>query len=153
MDLCAGEAKVPVSRHGFRGGKTGVAVVEGGEGEAGVAAEDDGGEGEGETAVDGETGYQCRHEELVGHWVYHAADDRLQMPAAGDPAVEQIGQRGVGEERKGIQMVVVDDEVANHGGGDQPGEGKHIGQVVDLLMARLVEFERRLERRGEFGGC
>jgi hypothetical protein len=50
-------------------------------------------------------------------------------------------------------MLVVDDKVANCGCCYETGKSKYVGEIVDLFMARLVEFERRFDGRGEFGGC
>lgn len=66
----------------------------------------------------------------------------MQVPAAGDPAVEEVGEAGVEEEGEGVEVLVGDDEVADCGGGDQAREGEDVGDGVDVLVA---------EASGDFG--
>jgi hypothetical protein len=41
-------------------------------------------------------------------------------------------------------MMIVNDEVSDHRSCDKTRKGEDVGQVVDLLVARFVEFESRL---------
>lgn len=56
------------------------------------------------------------------------------MPFARDPAVDEVGDAGVGEESEGPGVRVVQDEVADDGGGDEAGQGEDVGDGVDVLM-------------------
>jgi hypothetical protein len=47
----------------------------------------------------------------------------------------------------------VDDEVADHGCCNESRQSQKVGDVVDVLMADSVKFERGFEARCEFGGC
>ena len=42
-------------------------------------------------------------------------------------------------------MLIVDNEIAYHRRGDETGKREEVGDVVDILMAGGVEFERRFE--------
>jgi hypothetical protein len=65
----------------------------------------------------------------------------LEIPATGDPAIEEIGESGIGKEGEGVEMVVVYDQISDDGCRYKTREGKDVGDVPDLLVARFVEFE------------
>jgi hypothetical protein len=87
-----------------------------------------------EGALDGETHGQYGHEDFVGHGVDDGADDRLLVPAPGDVAINKICETGVGKEPDSPGMVVVQDEVADDGRGNEAGEGEDVGNGVDVLV-------------------
>ena len=76
---------------------------------------------------------QHRHERLVGHGVDDGADDGAEVPAAGDPAVEGVGDAGVGKQAQGRGMVVVQDAVPDEGRRNEAGGGQDVGDGVDVL--------------------
>lgn len=65
------------------------------------------------SALGGETSYQHCHQELVGHGINNASDDRLQFPFASDPAIDQIADSRISEKTDSPYMLVMQDEVAN----------------------------------------
>ena len=76
-----------------------------------------------------------RHERFVGHGVDHSADDGGLVEAAGEVAVDQIGDAGVGEEAEGGEGLGGEDEVADGGGGEEAREGEDVGDGVDVFVA------------------
>lgn len=76
---------------------------------------------------------QHRHERLVGHGIDHGADDGFEIPAAGDPAVQGVGDAGVGKQAQGRGMVVMQDAVPNEGRGDETGGGQDVRDGVDVF--------------------
>lgn len=85
-------------------------------------------------ALHGQRDGQDSHEQLVGHGVDDAANNSLQLPAAGDPAVEQVRDAGIGKHAQGPGVGVVDNGIANSWGNDEAGKGEDIGHCVDVFM-------------------
>lgn len=150
MHLCGRQAKVPVARKRLWGRQRRVPEVDGCGGEADVAAEDQGRERGRQAAVDGEARDDGGHEEFVGHGVDDAAYNGLQLPPARDPAVEEVGETRVDEEGEGPEVLVVHDEVAEDGRGEEPGEGQEVGEVPYLFV--LEGGELGFEGGAEGGG-
>lgn len=88
----------------------------------------------GQGGLDSQAHRHDRHQCLVGHRVDHRPHDRLQIPFPRDPAIDQVGDAGVDEEHEGRQMLLVDDEVADDGGGEQAREGEDVGEGVDVFV-------------------
>ena len=107
--------------------------------------------GTGEGAFDGQTDGQDSHECLVGHRVDDGSDDGLQFPSSSNVAVDEVGDGRVGEETDGPGVLVVQDEVADDGGGDETGEGEDVRDGVDVFVGGQgreetvfdLEFPRR----------
>jgi hypothetical protein len=59
----------------------------------------------------------------------------LEVPFPGYPAIEEIRECCIGEERECGEMLIVDDEVTNDRCCYQASEGEEVRDVVDLLMA------------------
>lgn len=59
------------------------------------------------------------------------------MVAPRDPPVERVGEAGVGEEGEGEGVVVVEDGVADEGGGDEARGGEEVGEGVDVFAAAV----------------
>jgi len=76
------------------------------------------------------------HQGLVGHGINDAAGHGLQLPSPRQPAVDQVGEAGVGEQRESPFVVVMQEEVRRHGRGHQTRDGEEVGQVVDVLARR-----------------
>ena len=91
------QREVPVAGEGFRFRQRDPAEVDGGAGQQDVAADDDGGEPEGDGGLDGEGDDGDGHEEFVGHGVDDGADDGGLVEAAGEVAVDRVGEAGVEE--------------------------------------------------------
>ena len=89
-----------------------------------------------EGSLDGKTHGQDRHERFVGHGVDDRPDYSLEIPSPGNPPVEQVGDSGVRKQPDGPGMVVVQDEVAYHGSGDEAREGQDVGEGVNVLVGR-----------------
>lgn len=117
-DLCgphlgAGQAEIPVSRaHAavFRR-EADPAEVERGEGEGGVAAENEDGEPGGEDGDVPERDGRGGHEEFVGEGVEDGAENGVEVEAPREVAVEQVREAGVGEDGEGELRLRGDEEV------------------------------------------
>lgn len=70
------------------------------------------------------------------------------VPFASDPAIQKIGDAGVGEQPEGCGVVVVEDAVPDEGGGDEAGEGQPVGDGVDVFALGDGGL-----RQGGFDGC
>lgn len=82
---------------------------------------------------------QADHQGLVGHGVDHASHDALLVPAASEVAVEEIGDAGVAEQQDGGEVLVLEDEVADEGRGEEAREGEEIGERVDVFSEKVTD--------------
>lgn len=69
-------------------------------------------------SLGGQTYGQDGHEYLVGHRVDDAANHRLQLPAPGDPAIEEIRDAGVDKQTESPGMCIMENGVADEGSGN-----------------------------------
>ena len=153
-NLGAGEAKVPVAGHGLGRRQADPAVVEGGEGEGDVAAEDDDGEPGRDGVLDGERDDGDGHEGLVGHGVDDGADDRLLREPPRDVAVEAVRDGGVGEEAERSHRLRRQDEIADQRRRGEAREGQDVRDGPDVFVGAGEEFRWDGGRvRGWFGGA
>lgn len=58
------------------------------------------------------------------------------MPFPRDPTVHEVRDAGVGEESESPGMRVVENEIADDGGGDEARQGEEVRDSVDILMWR-----------------
>lgn len=123
MHLGARQGEVPVAHESLGSRQRGVAVVKGGDGQAGVAAEDESGERGWDQTFDTEGGGHDDHERFVGHGIHDGARDGLQVPFARQVAIDEVCDSCVGEEEEGRRMLVVQQEVGGCWGGDKAGCG------------------------------
>lgn len=98
MHLRRRKTEIPVARKRLRCRQRSVSEVNRGDGKTDISAENQSREWEGQTSIDSEAGYESRHEEFVGHGIYYAADDGLEVPSASYPSVKEVGKAGVNEE-------------------------------------------------------
>ena len=75
-----------------------------------------------------------RHQGLVCHWINDGPHDRLQLPFPRYPSVDQVRDGGVDEENQGRQMLFMNDEIADDGGGEQAREGEDVGDRINVFM-------------------
>lgn len=99
----------------------------------------------GQSGLYGQANRHDRHQSLVSHWIYDRPHDGLQLPSPRDPSVDQVRDAGVYEESEGGQMLFMDDEVADDGGGEQAREGEDVGERVYVF----VRVERGEQARGD----
>lgn len=84
----------------------------------------------------GQTDSQDGHEDLVGHGIDDAANHRLQLPAPGDPAIEEVRNTGVDKQAESPRMCIVENSVADERGGNQATGGEKIRYCVNVFMRR-----------------
>ena len=84
--------------------------------------------------LDRQTNRQNRHQGLIRHRIDDRPHHRLQLEAPGNPSVDEIGDAGIGEEAHGPGVLVVQDEIADDGGGEEAGEGEEVGDGVDVFV-------------------
>ena len=75
----------------------------------------------GQDTLDCQTHRQDGHQRLVSHGIDDRSDYGLQVPFSRDPAIDEVSDAGIDEEGERGGVVVVKDEVANDGGGDEAG--------------------------------
>lgn len=79
---------------------------------------------------------QDGHQGLISHRVDDAANNSLEIPAARDPAVEQVRDARVREQAQRPDVGVVEDGVADEGRGHEAREREEVGHRVDVLVWR-----------------
>ena len=123
MHLRTGQAEVPVPREGLRRWQRDVPEVDGADRERDVAADDHDGQPRGNGVLDCERDDRDGHQQFVGHGVDDGADDSGLIVAAGEVAVDRVGDAGVEEEGEGEGGLRGEDGVADGWGGDEACEG------------------------------
>ena len=74
------------------------------------------------------------------------------MPFSSYPAVEEIRERGIGEQGEGVKVLIMNDEVPNCWSRQKPGEGQEIRYIVDVLVSSGVKFELCLQSCSNLSG-
>ena len=85
------------------------------------------------SALDSQRHSQDNHEGLISHGIHHATRNGLQLPLPRHPAVNQVCDTRVGEERESPFEVIMHQKVGCHWCRNEAGDGEKVGQIVDSL--------------------
>lgn len=132
-DLRTGQRKVPIPRHRLRRRQRDPAEVQSRNSQRHVPPQDNDGQPDGQQPLGRQRHGKHRHERLVGHGVDDGSYHGALVPSPRDPAVQKVGHARVGEETEGPGVMVVQDAVADEGGGDEAREGQPVGDGVDVF--------------------
>lgn len=87
-----------------------------------------------QSALHSQSHRQDRHQDFIGHWIYHRPNDCTLIPFSRYPAIQEISDTRVGEQTQRPSMMIMKDTVANERGGYESRCSQYVWYSVDVLM-------------------